>query len=213
LGEAWNVFPKKAERGTYEVTPKLFKPSSASCLRLDEDEIDAGPCNEPYFWEAISHDVWLPFGINGEDDALGVNKEVFPVQSRRLEKDPPNEDDIRISANLCELKPLNQNIKATPDDEPWNEDNDDFDALDDGTWNLPFRTNYWQNSQGPIWNSGFMVLAAADATANRAGVLHTDPQQTKRAIKINAKREAVVLATSKKSHLEYMKKFQKLSRA
>jgi hypothetical protein len=54
------------------------------------------------------------------------------------------------------LKPLNQNIKATPDDEPWNEDNDDFDALDDGTWNLPFRTNYWQNCQGPIWNSGFM---------------------------------------------------------
>lgn len=71
----------------------------------------------------------MPFGINGVDDALGVNKEVFPVQSRRLEKDPPNEDDIRISAKLCELKPLNQNIKATPDDEPWNEDNDDFDAL------------------------------------------------------------------------------------
>ena len=70
----------------------------------------------------------MPFGINGVDDALGVNKEVFPVQSRRLEKDPPNEDDIRISAKLCELKPLNQNIKATPDDEPWNEDNDDFDA-------------------------------------------------------------------------------------
>jgi hypothetical protein len=71
----------------------------------------------------------MPFGINGVDDALGVNKEVFPAQSRRLEKDPPNEDDIRISAKLCELKPLNQNIKATPDDEPWNEDNDDFDAL------------------------------------------------------------------------------------
>jgi hypothetical protein len=56
-------------------------------------------------------------------------------------------------------------------------------------------------------------IGCGRCNGQRAGVLHTDPQQTKRAIKINAKREAVVLATSKKSHLEYMKKFPKLSRA
>jgi hypothetical protein len=129
----------------------------------------------------------MPFGINGVDDALGVNKEVFPVQSRRLEKDPPNEDDIRISAKLCELKPLNQNIKATPDDEPWNEDNDDFDASITELEMRPFA----QTIDGILRD----LLEFLDSWI---GCRRCNGRQHTKNATIKMKRELVVLATSKK---------------